>query len=71
MKIKFTTCMVGGDFTRNAGDVADVPDAEAKRLIEAGFAVPVRGGKGKTEKATAEPPADTELAVDIDLAPNK
>lgn len=42
MRLRFTTCMVGGDFVRNAGDIADVPDAQAARLIEAGFAEVVR-----------------------------
>lgn len=68
MKIKFTTSLAGADFCRNPGDVADVPDAEAHRLIAAGYAVPVKGKGGKTEKAT-EPSGDNELAIAPDVTP--
>lgn len=41
MKLKYLTCMAGDRFTRNAGDVAEVDEPEAGRLIRAGFAEPV------------------------------
>lgn len=31
-------CMAGSGFVRNVGDVVEVPEDEASRLIEAGFA---------------------------------
>lgn len=34
--------MVSTDFVRNAGDMANLADAEAARLIEAGYAEPVK-----------------------------
>lgn len=41
MKIVMTTSMVGADFVLNVGDeTARFGDAEAIRLIEAGYAVP-------------------------------
>jgi hypothetical protein len=51
MTIKFKTCLAGATFTRNAGDIVEVEDAEATRLIEAGFAEPVkkRGGRTATQ----------------------
>jgi hypothetical protein len=52
MKVRFLTCMVGADFVRNAGDVAELPDAEAARLIEGGVAEPVKlAAKLRTTKA--------------------
>ncbi len=43
MRIKFLVSMAGAGFTRNPGDVADIEEAEARRLIERGYAQPVRG----------------------------
>ena len=38
MKVKMIASMAGNDFVRNPGDICEVGDAEAGRLIEAGFA---------------------------------
>ena len=42
MKIKFLTGIAGPEMAYGPGDVADIDDADAKRLIEVGFAVPAR-----------------------------
>ncbi len=56
MKIKLTTSMVGSGFTLNKGEETDVfSDADAVRLIEAGFAVPVI--EAKIERAVSPAPA--------------
>lgn len=49
MKIKLTTSLSGADYCLSPGDEREFPDAEATRLIEAGFAVPVSAPK--VEKA--------------------
>lgn len=42
MKIKMTCSIAGADFALSAGDVTDrFSEAEAIRMIEAGYAVPV------------------------------
>lgn len=41
MKVRYTVSMAGTRFTINVGDVSEVPDVAAKRLIDAGFAVQV------------------------------
>jgi hypothetical protein len=41
MKIKMNTSFAG-EWSCNAGDIVERPDAEARRLIEAGYAVAVR-----------------------------
>lgn len=41
MKVKLLTSRAGVNFSQNAGDVIDVSDDEAKRMIEAGQASPV------------------------------
>lgn len=38
MKLRMLTGMEGPTVSRVAGDVVDVPDAEAERLVDAGFA---------------------------------
>jgi len=48
MKIKMLTSMTGPTVQRNRGDEIDVADAEATRLVEAGFAVPVRNEQRET-----------------------
>lgn len=59
MKIKLTTSMVGSGFTLNNGDETEIfSDADAVRLIEAGFAVPVVGAK--VERAVVAAPAKVE-----------
>lgn len=42
MKIKFTTSMAGAFWTHGPGDEAHLPEDEAQRLVEAGYAVPVK-----------------------------
>lgn len=41
MKIKMLVNMAGPEISRNVGDEIEVDDAEAKRLIEASFAIPL------------------------------
>lgn len=50
MKIKMLVSRSGADGAVDAGDEIEVDAAEAKRMIEAGQAQPVRTGK-KPEKA--------------------
>lgn len=50
MKVKLLTSRSGPAGASNAGDEIEVPADEAKRMIEAGQAEPVRSGK-KPEKA--------------------
>ncbi|KAF0129257.1 MAG: hypothetical protein FD152_2214 [Xanthobacteraceae bacterium] len=52
MKVRMIQCQAGVDFVRNPGDVLDVPDAEAARMIEAGIATPLR-----------DPPVETTTPV--------
>jgi hypothetical protein len=56
MKIKMLTSMSGPDVQRNAGDEIDVAADEAGRLIEAGFAAPIRSEPRETttRQTTAE-----------------
>lgn len=51
MKIKLLTSRATAEGAQNRNDEIDVPDAEAKRLIEAGQAEPVRSGS-RPETAT-------------------
>ncbi|MEF2549996.1 hypothetical protein VQ042_01285 [Aurantimonas sp. A2-1-M11] len=54
MKIKMTTSMAGVAFALSPGDETEqFGDAEAIRLIEAGYAVPV--AEDVTEKAVRRP----------------
>ena len=50
MKIKLLVSRSGSDGAQNLGDEIDVDTDEAKRMIEAGQAMPVRGAS--PEKAT-------------------
>mgnify|MGYP001287961313 CR=1 FL=1 len=52
MKVRMIQCQAGVDFVRNPGDVVDVSDAEAGRMIEAGIASPLR-----------DPPVETTTPV--------
>lgn len=45
----------GPTFTRNPGDEHECDDAEAKRLIAAGFAVPINEDPTERAVATAAP----------------
>ncbi|SCW80592.1 hypothetical protein SAMN02927924_03030 [Sphingobium faniae] len=51
-----TTGLSGPHYTLSPGDEHDFPDGEALRLIEAGFAVPIAGGK--VERAVRRKPAE-------------
>ncbi|MZR14231.1 hypothetical protein GQE99_14505 [Maritimibacter sp. DP07] len=60
MKVKLLIARASADGAQNRGEVVDVPDATAKRMIEAQQAVPVRGEprekavpKKKAEKRSA------------------
>ena len=55
MKIKLTTSLAGAGFAYNAGEVIARDAAEAQRLIDKGFAVPVT--EKKVERATTKLPA--------------
>jgi hypothetical protein len=56
MKIKMLTGLCGPDYNLAPGDAHDFGDAEAVRLIEAGFAVPL--AEIKSETATKKPAAE-------------
>ncbi len=56
MKIKLLTARAGALGAQNRGDVVDVPDAEAARMIEAGQAEPIR--RVEPEKAVRRPKAE-------------
>lgn len=58
MKIKMLVSMAGAEAI-NVGDERDVDDAEAKRLIEAGYAMPIAIA-AKGEGATKAKPAGLE-----------
>lgn len=54
MKIKLLVSFAGADFALDAGSETDrFPDAEAIRMIEAGYAQPV--GSVDVEKASRKP----------------
>lgn len=56
MKIKMLVSIAGGDFALSPGDETErFGDAEAARLVDAGYAVPV--AEAKTERATRKTPA--------------
>ena len=62
MKLRFLTPMSGPLFNADTGDVIDLADdADAARIIAAGFAEPAEQvtAKDATEKATKAPPAET------------
>lgn len=56
MKIKMLTSMSGPATQFNRGDEVEVDSAEAERLIEAGFAEPVRSVAN--EKAVKQPASE-------------
>lgn len=63
MKIRMLTGLSGPNFNLVAGDPHEADDAEAKRLIAAGFAEPASGETATRapakETATATAPAET------------
>lgn len=76
MKVKILVSMAGVDFVRNSGEVMDLPTAEAKRLIDAGYAELTTGtvddsisfkarsaGKPKRKRKAAKPKAKAAKAA--------
>lgn len=57
MKIKMLTGLTGPEYSLAPGEVREFPDAEAQRLVKAGFAIPVMDDK--RERAVKEPAAET------------
>lgn len=57
MKIELLTARASAGGSQNRGDVIDVSEDEAKRLIEAGHALPVRSA-AKPETATPKRKAE-------------
>ena len=53
MLVELRTSRTGPEGTQNVGEQVDLPAPEAKRLIEKGAAIPVRGRK--TRKAINVP----------------
>lgn len=56
MRIRLLVSRAGVDFAHSAGDEIDVPDAEARRMIEAQQAAPVRSVR--KEKAVPKKAAE-------------
>ncbi|MER9170921.1 hypothetical protein NKI12_26920 [Mesorhizobium australicum] len=56
MKIKLLVSLAGAETAFNSGEEHDWENADAIRLIEAGFAVPV--SENKIERAVATPAAE-------------
>lgn len=50
MNIRMTTSIAGPNINLSPGDEKDFPEAEAIRLIEAGYAVPVEPEKETANK---------------------
>ena len=68
MKLKMLTSMAGIDFALSSGDMTDrFSDAEAQRLIEAGYAVPVR--EAAVERAVKAAPEFAAFDHDGDGRP--
>lgn len=55
MLLRFLVSLSGDGFTRNPGEVAEVPEAEGKRYVSAGFAVPERKAPETTAKVGVGP----------------
>jgi hypothetical protein len=51
MKVELTQSRCGFNFVQEAGDIVEVSNAEAGRMIENGSAIPVREESKKIEKA--------------------
>lgn len=56
MKIRMLVSLAGNEYSLSPGDERDFPQAEAIRLIDAGYAVPV--AEQKVERAIAQPAAE-------------
>ena len=57
MKIKMTVSIAGPEYSYDVDQEIDIENDEAIRLIDAGFAIPVRGKK--VETATVSPKETT------------
>jgi hypothetical protein len=57
MKVKLKTSLSGPDISLASGDIHECDEAEAGRLIEAGYAVPY--DEKAAEKAVKTGPAET------------
>lgn len=57
MKIRFLTAMAGPAVSYAVGEVADIDDAEAANLINAGFAEPVEAAPAVSRREKAVKPA--------------
>lgn len=66
MKIRITTAVAGAAFNYAAGDVIELPDADAAKFLAAGFATPIKTTKGKTEKAVTPELVPIETTTDPD-----
>lgn len=56
MKIELLVPRASADGAQNRGDVIEVSAAEAKRMIEAGQAAPVRAAKAPEKAVKADKP---------------
>lgn len=68
MKLKLLTLMAGPDGTYNAGQIIDMPEVQAKELIDRGYAVVCEMPVKKAvvmETATAQPPETTMMETEI------
>jgi hypothetical protein len=61
MRMRYLVSMAGADFTRNYGDIAEVDEEEARRLIHAGFAEEIYEGGFVPEAASIEPPENAAM----------
>lgn len=69
MKVQFIKSLISNVAGRRAGDVAEIGNEEAQRLIQAGIAVPVHDNK--TQRATAKPVAEQAVQETADNKPRR
>lgn len=68
MKLKLLTLMAGPDGTYNAGQIVDMTEAQAKELIQGGYAVACEMPVKKAvviETATVQPPETTMTEPEV------
>lgn len=68
MKLKLLTLMAGPDGTYNAGQIVDMSEAQAKELIDRGYAVACEMPAKKAvvmETATVQPQENTMVETEI------
>jgi hypothetical protein len=68
MKVRMKTLMAGPEGTFAAGQVADLPEAQAQALIEGGYAVAVEAPAQADQAAPVEAPAQAEHAAPVEAA---